>query len=415
MRYPYNLNSDSTFLTSVFCFLRQHGVDYKVPLHINIHYNFGFMLGFAFISQILTGLFLAMHYVPTTELAFISVELITRDVNHGWLIRNLHSNGASLIFFCMYLHMFRGVYYMVSKDVWLSGFIIFLLTMATAFLGYVLPWGQMSFWGATVICNLFGAIPFIGPDIVYCLWGGSVIANNTLYRFYVLHFFLPLITLALSGFHMGLLHDKGSRAPMILPEEYSKTSLFPYFFLKDLVFFYMIGIGFIFLVFFYPNFLNHADNFIQANSFSTPTHIQPEWYFLPFFCILRCIPSKDQGIFWMTAFILLNFCLDAYPEFKRLEKEILDEVNLNELNRSTFFFNELSLPISFGLLFLMGFFGMQVQESPYDEISSFICMSTFLLTNHNLIEFYENVFTHRNLRLIKEKESTNILFSTLKN
>jgi ubiquinol-cytochrome c reductase cytochrome b subunit len=401
----YNISFDNAYLNSFYSFFKSHVVDYKAPLHLNIHYNFGFILGIVFVIQILTGLFLAMHYVPTTELAFISVELINRDVNHGWLIRNIHSNGASLIFFCMYLHMLRGVYYAISKDVWLSGFIIFLLTMATAFLGYVLPWGQMSYWGATVICNLFSVIPFVGSDLVILLWGGTVIANNTLYRFFVFHFFLPLIALCLSGLHMGFLHRKGSSAPMISSEDYSKISLYPYFFLKDSACFYFVSMGFAYLVFFYPNFLNHADNFIQANTLVTPLHIQPEWYFLPFFCILRSLPSKDQGIFWMTTFILINYFVDAYPDLKRLEKEILDEVNLNESNRSMFIFSEYSLPVTLGCLFLMGFFGMQVQESPYAEVSSFICFFTCAFTNHNFINFYESVFAHRDLRLAREKKN----------
>ena len=386
----FNLNPDNKYSNFLLLFFKLHIIDYKTPVNFNIHYNFGFLLAVVFVLQITTGLFLAMHYVPETSLAFLSVELIMRDVNNGWLIRNLHSNGASLLFFCMYLHILRGTYYFVRKEVWLSGIFIYVLSMAVAFLGYVLPWGQMSYWGATVITSLFSVIPFLGDDIVTLLWGGTVIANNTLYRFFVFHFFFPFITLFIAGLHMGILHRVGSSSPYVAVEDFSKISLYPYFFLKDLVCLYFILTGFIILVFFYPNFLNHSDNFIQANPFTTPLHIQPEWYFLPLFCVLRSLPNKDHGIFWMGSLIILNWLVDSYPHLQRFQKEILEE---QYLTRSMFFISEVNLTLTLAFVFLTAFLALQIQESPFVEIGSFLCFYSILLSNASFISFYSKIKT----------------------
>ena len=242
------------------------------------------MAGLCLVIQILTGVFLAMHYSPHINLAFDSVEHIMRDVNNGWLIRYLHANGASIFFIVVYSHIFRGLYYgsyiTPRAELWISGVIIFLLMMATAFMGYVLPWGQMSFWGATVITNLFSAVPFIGSSIVEWLWGGFSVDNATLNRFFSLHYLLPFIIAGLAATHIGLLHKDGSNNPIgITSNEVETVIFYPYFYVKDLFAFLSLLLFFSVFVFFFPNILGHADNYIPANPLVTPAHIVPEWYF----------------------------------------------------------------------------------------------------------------------------------------
>jgi ubiquinol-cytochrome c reductase cytochrome b subunit len=251
----FNYSYDSKYSNPWTIFFDRHLLLYSVKVHLNNFYNFGFLTGIAIIFQILTGLFLAIHYVPDINLAFISVEVIMRDVNYGWLFRNLHSNGASLIFFCMYVHIARGLHLPTRKEVWFSGSLLYILTMAVAFLGYVLPWGQMSYWGATVICNLFSVLPFIGDNIVTLLWGNTTIANATLYRFYVIHFMLPFIIIVLSSIHMGLLHKVGSSAPEVdAHEAVSSLPMDPFFLLKDTTMLLLLLNLYVFLVFFILNY-----------------------------------------------------------------------------------------------------------------------------------------------------------------
>ena len=285
------------------------------PKNLSYWWNFGSIAGIALLVQILSGLFLAMHYVPNTKLAFDSVEHIMRDVNYGWLIRYIHAVGASMFFVALYAHITRGLYYGSYRSprevLWWVGIIIFLLTMATAFMGYVLPWGQMSFWGATVITNLFSAIPVVGESIVTWLWGGYSVDNPTLNRFFVLHFLMPFVIVGIVLLHLVALHQTGSNNPSGVPMKSKKDAIpfHPYFTVKDLVGFVAFFLVFGYFLFFYPNSLGHPDNYIPANPMVTPAHIVPEWYFLPFYAILRAVPDKLGGVLMMFGAIVLLFFL----------------------------------------------------------------------------------------------------------
>jgi len=285
------------------------------PKNLSYWWNFGSIAGIALLVQILSGLFLAMHYVPNTKLAFESVEHIMRDVNYGWLIRYIHAVGASMFFVALYAHITRGLYYgsyRAPREVlWWVGIIIFLLTMATAFMGYVLPWGQMSFWGATVITNLFSAIPVVGESIVTWLWGGYSVDNPTLNRFFVLHFLMPFLIVGIVFLHLIALHQTGSNNPTGVPMKSKKDAIafHPYFTIKDLVGFVAFFLVFGYFLFFYPNSLGHPDNYIPANPMVTPAHIVPEWYFLPFYAVLRAVPDKLGGVLMMFGAIVLLFFL----------------------------------------------------------------------------------------------------------
>nr|AOY39953.1 cytochrome b [Curculionidae sp. BMNH 1040049] len=268
------------------------------PSNINSMWNFGSLLGLCLMTQILTGLFLAMHYSPSIYSAFNSVSHICRDINYGWLIRNLHANGASFFFICLYTHIGRGMYYssFYLKETWLIGVTIFFITMATAFLGYVLPWGQMSFWGATVITNLVSAIPYIGLTLVNWIWGGFAVDNATLTRFFALHFMLPFIISAMVFIHLIYLHQTGSNNPLGLNMNIDKIPFHPFFTFKDLVGFMMMMFLLSQLCLQQPYLLGDPDNFTPANPLVTPIHIQPEWYFLFAYAILRSIPNKLGGV-----------------------------------------------------------------------------------------------------------------------
>ncbi len=277
-------------------------VDYPTPRNLNYLWTFGGILTVVLGLQILTGVVLAMHYIPCATEAFNSVEHIRRDVNYGWLIRNLHAVGASMFFLAVYVHLFRGLYYGSYKAprevLWIIGVIIYLVMMATAFLGYTLPWGQMSFWGATVITNFFSAIPLVGESIVQWLWGGYAVSGVTLNRFYSLHYLLPFVLAGLVVLHIWALHVAGQNNPTgIEPQTKSETvPMSPYAVAKDFVGMAVFAILFAWFVFFVPDYLGHADNYNQANPLVTPPHIVPEWYFLPFYAILRAIPSKLGGV-----------------------------------------------------------------------------------------------------------------------
>jgi ubiquinol-cytochrome c reductase cytochrome b subunit len=292
------------------------------PKNLSYWWNFGSIAGICLVIQILSGLFLAMHYVPNTKLAFDSVEHIMRDVNYGWLIRYIHAVGASMFFVALYAHMIRSLYYGSYKPpreiLWWVGIIIFLLTMATAFMGYVLPWGQMSFWGATVITNLFSAIPIVGESIVQWLWGGFSVDNPTLNRFFVLHFLMPFLIVGIVLLHLVALSTTGSNNPSGVPMKSKKDSIsfHPYFTIKDMVGFVMFFIIFGYFLFFYPNALGHPDNYIPANPLVTPAHIVPEWYFLPFYAILRAVPDKLGGVLMMFGAIILLFFLPYLDKSK---------------------------------------------------------------------------------------------------
>lgn len=285
------------------------------PKNLSYWWSFGSIAGIALIVQILSGLFLSMHYVANTKMAFDSVEHIMRDVNYGWLIRYIHAVGASMFFVALYCHIARGLYYGSYKApreiLWWVGIVIFLLSMATAFMGYVLPWGQMSFWGATVITNLFSAIPVVGESIVTWLWGGYSVDNPTLNRFFSLHFLLPFLVVGAVLLHLVALHTVGSNNPTGVPIKTKKDIIpfHPYFTIKDMVGFVAFFLVFGYFLFFYPNSLGHPDNYIQANPMVTPAHIVPEWYFLPFYAILRAVPDKLGGVLAMFGAIAMLFVL----------------------------------------------------------------------------------------------------------
>jgi ubiquinol-cytochrome c reductase cytochrome b subunit len=293
----------------VFSYLDHEANEYPTPKNLNYWWNFGSLAGFMLITMIATGLFLAMQYTPHVSLAFNSVERIMRDVNYGWLLRYLHMNGASMFFIVVYIHIFRGLYFGSYKAprelLWQIGVIILLLMMATAFMGYVLPWGQMSFWGATVITNLFSAIPVFGNKIVTLLWGGFAVDNPTLNRFFALHFLLPFVILGVVILHIIALHRFGSNNPIGIDTKGKQDTIpfHPYYTTKDIFGLGVFLIFYAFWVFYFPNALGDPDNYIPANPISTPEHIVPEWYFLPFYAILRSIPNKLAGVLAMGASI----------------------------------------------------------------------------------------------------------------
>nr|ACO50985.1 cytochrome b [Xenophallus umbratilis] len=282
-------------------------VDLPAPINISAWWNFGSLLGLCLIAQILTGLFLAMHYTSDITTAFSSVAHICRDVNYGWLIRNMHANGASFFFICIYLHVGRGMYYgsYLYKETWNIGVVLLLLVMMTAFVGYVLPWGQMSFWGATVITNLLSAVPYMGDTLVQWIWGGFSVDNATLTRFLAFHFLFPFIIAAVALVHLIFLHETGSNNPIGLNSDADKISFHPYFSYKDLLGFAFLLTTLIALALFSPNLLGDPENFTPANPLVTPPHIKPEWYFLFAYAILRSIPNKLGGVLALLASILV--------------------------------------------------------------------------------------------------------------
>nr|QQY98456.1 cytochrome b [Chrysaora quinquecirrha] len=286
-------------------------VDLPSPSNISYLWNFGSLLGITLILQIITGIFLSMHYCADTSLAFSSITHIMRDVNYGFLLKYAHANGASLFFLCVYIHIARSLYYggFLKKELWFSGVTIYIIMMATAFIGYVLPWGQMSFWGATVITNLVSAVPYIGNDIVQWLWGGFSISNATLNRFFSLHYLLPFVLAALGAIHIILLHTEGSSNPVGIKSNIDKVPFHTYFSFKDLYGISLLIILLIILIFFLPNILGDTENYIQANPLVTPVHIQPEWYFLFAYAILRSIPNKLGGVIAMASSLLILYAL----------------------------------------------------------------------------------------------------------
>ncbi len=331
---------------------------FPTPRNFNYFWNFGALAMINLVIMIATGIFLAMNYVPHTAHAFDSVERIMRDVRYGWLLRYAHMNGASMFFIVVYIHIYRGMYYGSYKAprelLWMLGVIIFLLMMSTAFMGYVLPWGQMSFWGATVITNLFSAVPLIGPEIVTWLWGGFSVDNPTLNRFFSLHYLLPFVIVGVVFLHVTALHITGSNNPLgIEPKGPQDTLPFhPYYTIKDSVGVVAYLALFAFLIFFMPNYLGHPDNYIPANPLSTPAHIVPEWYFLPFYAILRAVPDKLGGVVLMFASILVWFALPW------LDTSKVRSMRFRPLARPLF----LLWVVSFGVL---TYVGAMPAEEPY--------------------------------------------------
>jgi ubiquinol-cytochrome c reductase cytochrome b subunit len=354
----------------IFSFIR-HAAEYKVPKNLSYAWNFGSLAGIALIIQIITGLFLAMQYTPNVEMAFDSVENIMRNVNWGWLLRYSHAVGASMFFIVTYLHIARSLYYGSYKSpremVWFMGLFIFLTMMATAFMGYVLPWGQMSFWGAKVITNLFSAIPLVGEDVVVWLWGGYAVGNPTLNRFFALHFFLPFLILGIVIIHILALHVHGSNNPTGVEIKTSADTIpfHPYYTVKDFVGFGVFFIVFFYFVFFSPNSLGHPDNYIEANPLVTPTHIVPEWYFLPFYAILRSIPDKLGGVVAMFGSIIILFFL-PWLDFAKTKSGAY---------RPLF---RIFYLIFVAVFITLGYIGGQPAEEPYITVGQ-ICTTWYFL------------------------------------
>nr|ABC02032.1 cytochrome b [Capra sibirica] len=282
-------------------------IDLPTPSNISSWWNFGSLLGICLILQILTGLFLAMHYTSDTTTAFSSVTHICRDVNYGWIIRYMHANGASMFFICLFMHIGRGLYYgsYTFLETWNIGVLLLFTTMATAFMGYVLPWGQMSFWGATVITNLLSAIPYIGTSLVEWIWGGFSVDKATLTRFFAFHFILPFIIMALAMVHLLFLHETGSNNPTGIPSNTDKIPFHPYYTIKDILGATLLILALMLLVLFMPDLLGDPDNYTPANPLNTPPHIKPEWYFLFAYAILRSIPNKLGGVLALALSILI--------------------------------------------------------------------------------------------------------------
>jgi quinol-cytochrome oxidoreductase complex cytochrome b subunit len=349
---------------------------YKAPVNLNYFWNFGSLAFICLFIQIVSGIFLAMHYTAHVDFAFLSVEHIMRDVQYGWLLRYIHANGASAFFFVVYIHIFRGLYYgsyiYPRQALWVVGVLIFLLMILTAFMGYVLPWGQMSFWAATVITNLASAIPIIGTTIVIWLWGGFAVDNATLNRFYSLHYLMPFIIVGLVLLHIILLHEHGSNNPLGLIGNFvvaSKSqvdgiSFSPYFTLKDLYGLLIFGLFFIGFVMFIPNYAGHPDNYIPGNPMVTPAHIVPEWYFLPFYAMLRSIPNKLGGvivlIFSIVVLALLPFV-------------VTQNVRSNEFKP----FQKIGFWFILSIYLLLGWIGGMPIETPYYQVGQIVTLLYF--------------------------------------
>jgi len=354
-----------------------HGsfVAYPTPRNLNYLWAFGAVLTFMLIAQIVTGIVLTMHYTPEATMAFNSVEHIMRDVNHGWLLRYLHQNGASMFFIAVYIHMARSLFYGSYKEprevLWILGVIIFLLMIATAFMGYVLPWGQMSFWAATVITNLFSAIPLVGEGITTWLWGGFAVDNPTLNRFFALHYLLPFMIVGVVALHVWSLHVVGQNNPLGIDvkSEQDTVPFTPHATIKDVFVTVVFLIAMAWLVFWAPNILSHPDNYIPADPLVTPTHIVPEWYFLPFYAILRAIPDKLMGVIALFASIAVLAFL-PWLDTSRVRSALFRPLY--------FWFFWIFIAVVFGL----GYLGSQEASGWYLRISQFL---TFYYFAHFLI------------------------------
>nr|AII02402.1 cytochrome b [Epiphyas postvittana] len=357
-------------------------IDLPSPSNISTWWNFGSLLGLCLMIQIITGLFLTMYYTANIEMAFYSVNYICRNVNYGWMIRTLHANGASFFFICVYLHIGRGIYYesFNLKYTWMVGVILLFLLMGTAFMGYVLPWGQMSFWGATVITNLLSAIPYLGNMLVNWIWGGFAVDNATLTRFYTFHFLLPFILAMMTMIHLLFLHQTGSNNPLGMNSNLDKIPFHPFFSFKDLVGFLMMLFILIMLIMINPNLLGDPDNFIPANPLVTPVHIQPEWYFLFAYAILRSIPNKLGGVIALVMSILILIILP----FTFLKK--IQGIQFYPLNQILFW----SMVTT---VILLTWIGARPVEDPYiitGQLLTVIYFSYFIF-NPLLSKYWDNL------------------------
>nr|QWS05423.1 cytochrome b [Cultellus attenuatus] len=347
--------------------------DLPAPVNLSAMWNFGSLAGTCLGIQILTGLFLVMHYSPDVNLAFFSVSHIIRDVNYGWLIRSCHANGASFFFMCLFFHVGRGIYYQSYYlfHTWMIGVTMLVLTMGIGFLGYVLPWGQMSFWGATVITNLVSAVPYLGGWLVEWIWGGFAVGDATLKRFFMLHFLLPFVLLVMVAVHIMYLHSTGSNNPLGLSSDSEKIPFYPYYMLKDLVGIFWLGGLILFVVLFFPDIFLDPVNFMPADPMRTPTHIQPEWYFLFAYAILRSIPNKLGGVVALAMSLLILYILPFFP--------------MPKLGLGAGFYPicQFSFWMFVGSFVVLTYIGSCDIESPFVEVSimaSVIYFSYFLLS-----------------------------------
>lgn len=350
-------------------------IDLPSPVNISYFWGFGSLLGLCLVIQMATGIFLAMHYTAQMDLAFNSVEHIMRDVNYGWVIRYAHSNGASMFFICVFLHIGRGIYYgsytRPREMIWSVGVIILIAMMATGFIGYVLPYSQLSFWGATVITNLISAIPYIGQDVVEWVWGGFSVSNATLNRFYSFHYLLPFILAALAVVHLIALHTDGSNNPLGVESDIDKVPFHPYYTIKDVFGYCVFGMGFVYLIFFAPNMLGHPDSYIPANPLVTPSHIQPEWYFLFAYAILRSIPNKLLGVIALFASLVVLLVLPF------IEQSPIRSKQFRPISKIMFW-------VFVADFFILTIIGGQVVEEPFitiGQIASIFYFLYFLVIN----------------------------------
>lgn len=347
-------------------------INLPTPLNISIWWNFGSLLGLCLLIQIISGFFLSIHYTPRIFEAFNRIIHIIQNVNNGWLIRLIHINGASLFFICIFIHIGRNIYYnsFILIKTWFIGTLIFLITIGTAFLGYVLPWGQISFWGATVITNLISAIPFFGDIVVKWIWGGFSVNNATLNRFYSLHFILPFVILTIVIFHLTFLHDTGSTNPLGLNRNFFKIPFYPYYYIKDLIGFIILFTILLFICLIVPYILTDPENFSKANSIVTPIHIQPEWYFLFAYAILRSIPNKLGGVVALIISILILLILPFNFIYKIKGFKF-------------YFFNQILFWFFFSIFLILTWIGARPVETPYiliGQITSFFYFLYFLFT-----------------------------------
>nr|WIL10235.1 cytochrome b [Stenocladius sp. 2 XYG-2023a] len=347
-------------------------IDLPMPSSINLMWNFGSLISLCLAIQIITGLFLSMNYCPNTMMAFDSIMHICRNVNMGWIMRIIHTNGASMFFICLYMHVGRGMYYglYTNKMTWTMGVMIIMTTMMTAFLGYILPWGQMSFWGATVITNLMSAIPYMGTEIVQWIWGGFSINNYTLSRFFSLHFIMPFMIMTMSMMHLMFLHEKGSKNPIGINNKNDMIPFHPYFSIKDMVGFMNLMITLLMMTLIMPYMMMDPDNFMPANPLVTPNHIKPEWYFLFAYSILRSIPNKLGGVIALMMSIMMLMTMMTY-------KKKMQSNSFYPINKMLFWI----FTMTFVMLTLMG---MKPVKEPFTLTSQMLTImyfSFFMLNN----------------------------------
>nr|ATD53023.1 cytochrome b [Deltocephalinae sp. EMHAU-2015-Zz052318] len=356
-------------------------IDLPAPINLSAWWNFGSILGVCLSIQLISGILLSMHYTANIEMAFNSVNHITRDVNYGWMMRNIHANGASMFFICMYMHVGRGMYYgsYHLNKTWNTGVIMLLTTMATAFLGYVLPWGQMSFWGATVITNLLSALPYVGPTLVTWIWGGFSVDNATLSRFFSIHFMMPFIIMLMVMIHLFFLHLTGSSNPLGINSNFDKIPFHPFFSIKDLMGFSIMIMTLMMVTMYNPYMLSDPDNFTPANPMVTPIHIQPEWYFLFAYAILRSIPNKLGGVMalFLSMLILLVMPFSMQSKFKGIQ--------FYPISQLTFWMFTITVV-------LLTWIGARPVELPYTDTGMLLTMMyfTYFLMDPMLIKLWEN-------------------------